>query len=309
MDFPKLTDARMIERLEPPVGAPTGVSSMVLDTDTYNEIDDQFCVVYSLLSPESVDVEAVYAAPFHNNRSGGAGDGMERSYEEILRVLDRLGRSPEGLAHRGSDRWLESVDEPVESAATADLIERAMTRRDGPLYVLAIGAITNVASALLLEPRLVERIVVVWLGGQPHYWRSAAEFNLSGNLLASQVVFDSGVPLVQLPCTHVTEQLRTTVPEMARYVKGKGAIGNYLFEIFKEYIADGYARSKEIWDIISVAWMVDPSWVPTEVVHAPRLTDQTTWSLDKTRHFMRVGVQCRRDLIFADLFRKLEAAG
>ena len=53
MDFPKLTDAQMLARLEPP----TGVSSMVLDTDTYNEIDDQFCLMYALLSTESVEVE------------------------------------------------------------------------------------------------------------------------------------------------------------------------------------------------------------------------------------------------------------
>jgi hypothetical protein len=96
---------------------------------------------------------------------------------------------------------------------------------------------------------------------------------------------------------------------MERYVKGCGAIGDYLFDIFKEYVADGYARSKEIWDIISVAWMVNADWAPTRIVHAPRLTDHRTWSADDGRHFMRVGVQCRRDPIFADLFRKLEAAG
>ncbi|MBE0698068.1 MAG: nucleoside hydrolase, partial [Anaerolineaceae bacterium] len=40
---------------------------MVLDTDTYNEIDDQFAVVYALLSPEQLQVEALYAAPFTND--------------------------------------------------------------------------------------------------------------------------------------------------------------------------------------------------------------------------------------------------
>jgi len=304
MQFPRLTDAQMLERLEPPRVR----SAIVLDTDTYNEIDDQFAVVYSLLSAESVEVEAIYAAPFHNDRSSGPGDGMEKSYEEILRVLERLGRRPEGLAYRGSRRWLASPDEPVESEAAADLVSRAMAQRDGPLYVLAIGAITNVASALLMEPRLVERIVLVWLAGQPHYWRSASDFNLSGDLVASQVVFDSGVPLVHIPCIHVTEQLRTTVPELERYVKGRGAIGDYLFGIFRDYVADGYARSKEIWDIITVAYMVNPGWVPSDVVHAPRLTDQTTWSADNARHFMRVAVSVKRDAVFADLFRKLESA-
>ena len=75
---------------------PTGPVSMVLDTDTYNEIDDQFAVVYSLIS-EGVNVEALYAAPFHNARSSGPGEGMHKIYGEILRLLDRLGISPEGF--------------------------------------------------------------------------------------------------------------------------------------------------------------------------------------------------------------------
>jgi len=48
---------------------------MVLDTDTYNEVDDQFAVVYALRSPERLRVEALYAAPFHNDRSSGPADG------------------------------------------------------------------------------------------------------------------------------------------------------------------------------------------------------------------------------------------
>ena len=70
---------------------------MVLDTDTYNEIDDQFALVYALLCPEKLNVEAVYAAPFTNDRSTGPGDGMEKSYEEILRLLERLHMDAEDL--------------------------------------------------------------------------------------------------------------------------------------------------------------------------------------------------------------------
>ena len=48
---------------------------MVLDTDTYNEVDDQFAVVYTLFSPEKFEVEAFYAAPFFNDRSTGPKEG------------------------------------------------------------------------------------------------------------------------------------------------------------------------------------------------------------------------------------------
>ena len=86
MTFPQLSEQDRISRLQ----APAGKARMVLDTDTYNEIDDQFALTYALLSPDKLSVEAIYAAPFHNSRSNGPGDGMEKSYEEILRLLEFL---------------------------------------------------------------------------------------------------------------------------------------------------------------------------------------------------------------------------
>jgi hypothetical protein len=41
---------------------------MVLDTDTYNEIDDQFALAHTLLSQEWVQLEAIYAAPLDNEK-------------------------------------------------------------------------------------------------------------------------------------------------------------------------------------------------------------------------------------------------
>src|ERR687893_736331 len=98
VQFPVLDEARRLALLQPPAGR----VRMVLDTDTYNEIDDQFALVYALLSPERLEVEAIYAAPFHNSRSSGPEDGMLKSYDEILRVLARLGREHDGFVFHGS---------------------------------------------------------------------------------------------------------------------------------------------------------------------------------------------------------------
>lgn len=280
---------------------------MVLDTDTYNEIDDQFAVVYSLLS-EKINVEAIHAAPFHNSRSDGPGDGMEKSYEEILRLLERLDHPHEDFVFRGSTTYLPRRSTPVESESTENLIKLAMMDRDAPLYVAAIGAITNVASAILLEPKIIERIVIVWLGGQPYYWPTAREFNLQQDIPASQIIFDCGVPLIHIPCKNVSEHIRTTVPEMERYVKGRGAIGDYLYEIFVEYHRDHYAWSKVIWDISAMAWLLDSRWIPSHIAPSPILNNEGRWSFDPSRHFTRVAVNANRDAIFGDLFRKLEGA-
>ncbi|HHX65151.1 MAG TPA: nucleoside hydrolase [Chloroflexi bacterium] len=301
--FPPVPAEKRVALLEPP----RGPVSMVLDTDTYNEIDDQFALVYSLLSP-NLTLEAVYAAPFFNSRSTGPADGMEKSYEEIIRILELMGHPTEGFALCGSDRYLPSRDEPVPSPAVDDLIARARARRNGPLYVLAIGAITNVASALLTAPDIIDRIVVVWLGGHPTYWPTAREFNLQQDVPAAQVVFDSGVPLVHVPCKNVAEHLRTTLPEMEAYVKGAGPIGDYLYGIFHDYHDDHYAWSKVIWDISTVAYLNDPDRVPTRLVPSPILRDDVTWAPeDPTRHVVRMATDVNRDAVFGDLFRKLQA--
>ncbi len=281
---------------------------MVLDTDTYNEIDDQFAVVYSLLSPERLDVRAIYAAPFHNDRSSGPADGMEKSHAEILRLLSRLDRPADGFVFRGSDRWMSGPDEPVPSPAATDLVKKAMAQPDDqPLYVVAIGAITNIASALLLEPRIIERIVVCWLGGHPTTWHNTAEFNMQGDIHASRIILDSGVPLVLFPCIHVAEQLRTTLAEVERYVKGRGAIGDYLCEIYRACARDHFAYSRVIWDLAPLAWLIDAKLAETVLRPSPRLTELLTWSIDPRRHLIREALQLRRDGVFRDLFTKLEA--
>ena len=301
--FPIIAERDRLARLQPP----SGVVRAVLDTDTYNEIDDQFALVYALLSPERLNLEAVYAAPFRNSRSTDPADGMEKSYDEIVRLLDKLGRSPDGFAYKGARGFLVSRDEPRRSPAVDDLIARAMAAsEDQPLYVLAVAAITNIASAILIEPRIIEKIVVVWLGGHALHWQHTDEFNLKQDVTAARLVFDSGVPLVHIPCMGVTSHLLTNVSEIELYVRGRGAVGDYLADIFAAYERDHFGWSKVIWDISTVAYLINPGWFDSQLVHSPVLTDQVTWSIDPRRHFMRYVSYAHRDPIFRDLFTKLD---
>jgi purine nucleosidase len=291
---------------------PTGKHQIVIDTDTWNEIDDQYAVAYGLLSPQHMEVEAIYAAPFLNDRSTSAGEGMEKSYEEILRLLKFLRRDSGGFAFRGSDRFMQAAGKPVDSPGARDLIQKALKPRDQMLYVATIGAPTNVSSAILMEPKIKDKIVVVWLGGATHEWPSAREFNLQQDIHASRVLFDSGVPLVQIPTKNVSEHLRTTLPEAEKFLKGRSKLSDYLFEQFVDYYKKHTAKqpqpypwSKVIWDISAIAWLIDPKWVPSKLVPSPVLNDDLTYSQKPGRHSIRVATDCRRDPIFHDLFEKL----
>ena len=189
----ELSVAERIRLLEPP----RRKVRAVLDTDTYNEIDDQFAIVQTLLSPESIDLQAIYAAPFHNHRSQSPGHGMELSHDEILRLLERMGVSPDGFVHRGVTDYVGAAKAPLAAPAVDDMIARARAASpDDPLYIVAIGAISNVASALLAAPDIIDRVVVVWLGGHALDWPDTREFNLRQDVGGAQVLFDCGVPVV-----------------------------------------------------------------------------------------------------------------
>jgi len=286
---------------------PAGRLPMVLDTDTYNEVDDQFALAYALLSPEALDVQAVYAAPFSNARAATPGEGMEKSYGEILRLLKLMGMPADGFVYRGATQYLGQKPQPT--AAAEDLIRRAAGYTpENPLYVVGIGAITNIATAILLEPSIIGSIRVVWLGGNPLSYPTAREFNLRQDIPAVRTVLDCGVPLTVVPCLGVASHMLATVADLKEHLAGKNALCDALVKLFSAYREDHFGWAKEIWDIVPIAYLINPEWVPTVAVHSPLLTDDCHWASDARRHFIRTAYFAYRTPIFADLYRKLAQA-
>jgi purine nucleosidase len=247
----------------------------------------------------------------------GPAEGMELSYQEILKVYELLGKDPTGLVHRGSAAYLPAPGTPLRTEAAERLIDLAMTDDERPLYVAAIGAVTNLASAMLLEPRIIERIVVVWTSSYPSYspHSNRPSLNLVQDLPASRLLFDCGVPHVYLPGFYIGAQLTISLPDMERWVRDRGRIGAYLHELYthnpihrQRGITEQADRTWVIWDLITLAWLMQPEWVPTTLLRAPVLAEDLHWAHPPDRHLMREAVGIDRDAIFRDLYRKLERA-
>ena len=244
-----------------PILPPRGKADVVLDTDTYNEIDDQFALSLLLLNGDKLRTAAVYAAPFHNEKSSGPEDGMEKSYDEILKVLALCGKSE--LASRvfkGSRSYLSDEKTPVLSPAAEDLARRAMEyTAENPLYVVAIGAITNIASAILLRPEITDRMIVVWLGGNSYDLPGTKEFNMMQDIAAARVVIEKA-RLVLLPCLGVVSEFRVSKPELERWLVGKNPLADYLA---RNTIEEAERQSsltcwsRVIWDVTAVAWLLN----------------------------------------------------
>lgn len=349
MKYPILTEDERRQRLTPP----RKKIKAVIDSDTYNEVDDQFAISYAMLSSDKIEVEAVYAAPFSSSffsrllqtdgvsipMTGDLHEGLELSYQEILKLMDLLGKNDfKNRVFRGSNKYMTVKDQPVDSDAARDLVKR-VHECDDVLYVIAIGEITNVASAILLDPEIIKKMVVVWLAGQPLYWPHAVEFNIGQDVLASQTILDSGVPLVLVPCMSVASYLSVTGPELEHHLKGKSKVGTYLCETVTKQMSQEMAQnwldlfhqtycaglddyrdngvpttdtmlspSRIIWDISTVGYVINPNWCPSTLVPTPRLTQDLKWEQDEKRHEMRLVRFIYRDALLGDMFSKIQKA-
>ena len=300
-----MTSTQRIKNLS----VPTFKVDVVLDTDAFNEIDDQYAISYLLRNKQKLNTVALYAAPFHNALSKNAGDGMEKSYEEIQRLLGLL--REEIPVYRGSLAYLPDEKTPVDSPAARDLAARAeQYSPENPLYVVAIGAITNVASAVLLNPKVAENTVIVWLGGHAHHYANTKEFNMMQDYAAARVVMGSGVPFVQLPCEGVVSEFRISKPELLFWLKDKNPIANYLAENTIK-AADSYAMGRPwtrvIWDVTAVAWLLNDGnrFMASRQIQT-RLPSYGGMYEEKTIAYpMEYVFYVRRDALMQDLIEKL----
>lgn len=315
---------------------PRGRPRVVIDTDAANEIDDAFALAWALRRPARLQLEAVYAAPWsfahrraaYEARTGAAaralpcfdppGRGMQRSLEVIQTAFEKAGLPHAGRVFAGATGYLRAGEPAPTNDAVEHLIALARAQpADEPLYVVAIGCPTNIAAALQRAPDLVERLVVVWTSGYPsHAPQVNDSFNLEQDLVATRTLLDSGVPHVYLPGFHVGAQLRLSLPEMERWVQGRGALGDWLFGLYTRNplwellgIDSFFAHSWVIWDLINIAWLIEPGWVPSALVRTPVLDEAKRWRAAPDRHPMREAYAVDRDAIFGDFFRALEGAG
>lgn len=292
---------------------PEGKIDVVLDTDAYNEIDDQFAIAYMLRCTEKFNIKGICAAPFFNSNSSSPEDGMEKSYNEILKLLTLAEREDlRHIVYKGSGKYLENETSPVPSPAADTIAQLAKQYSpENPLYIVAIGAITNVASAILKNPKMCENCVLIWLGGHGlHIPNGALEFNMRQDIAGARVVFGSEIPLVQLPCKGVVDRFATSKYELEYWLKGKNALCDYLCEnTVKE--ADSYAIGKPwtrvIWDVTAVAWLLNENnrFMLDTLIPSPIPEYDKHYATDSGRHFIRYVYWINRDTLFEDLFSKL----
>ena len=277
--------------------------NVILDTDTYNECDDQFALAYMLKSQDVFNIEAITTAPFSHRRNNvSIEEGQEQSYNEVLKICKWLDFDTNNRVFKGSRNYIcNGYNE--DNDAVNKIIEIAL--KNDKTYIMAIGAITNVALAIKKEPKIIDKIEVIWLGGHSLLQDNNLEFNFKLDIDAVKIVFNSKVKLTIIPCENVASNLVTSVFELKHYLKDKSELCNYLIDRFYN---DGYRGIKErevIWDISVVGYMINKNWFNSQDISCPNINNDTSYEITTNNHKITLINHIDVSKVYNDLFKKL----
>lgn len=276
---------------------------LIINTDAKNEADDQFAIVHALLT-QKFDIKTITAAHFGTARTL---DSMEESYQEIKKIIKLMELDEKISVTHGAKRALVDEKSPEISEGAKMIVEEAMKEDKHPLFAIFLGPLTDMASAYLMEPRIAERMTVIWIGGGR--WPDGGyEFNLQNDIHAANVVLKSGIQLWQVPMD-VYFMMRVSFAELQIKVRPYGKIGEYLFQQLIEFNDNLDDMScGEHWslgDSPAIGLLLDQNNFDYEEQYAPCIGEDMRYLHRENKHKIRVYKTVNTRFILEDMYAKL----
>jgi inosine-uridine nucleoside N-ribohydrolase len=249
---------------------------IILDTDP--GIDDAMAILLTLRSPE-LKVEAI--TPVAGNVP------LEFTLPNALRLVEIAGRTDIPVAagasvplvrrlvtatHAHGENGLGGVEfpapsiKPVKETAT-EIIRRIVRGSPGEISIVAIGPLTNIATALRVDPDLAAMVpAIVLMGGSLSGGNvtPAAEFNFYVDPEAALIVFHSGIPITMVGLD-VTRKVQLREEHVVALEAGKNpssqAAGRIMRGTMERYRKTGFPGGPTMHDPLALASMIDPAVV------------------------------------------------
>ncbi len=247
---------------------------VIVDADTANEIDDLYAIVRVLVAPE-FRVEGVTSA--HFTRSTESNDTVHKSQllnEQILDAMQLRDSIPHPI---GGDRSMSSPSSPVDSPAARLIIEKAHAgTEDDKLLVFALGACTNLASALVIDPTIESKVIFAFIDGdfKDGQWGPGI-FNWRNDIHAVKAIFESNVEYIHMPARSVSVDMKLTKRDVDEHLKGRGGVWYLLVERWETFPRTAKSESKVMWDVALIEAWLRPELATPVVVGAPIIHSAT----------------------------------
>lgn len=263
-------------------GAAWPKTAVILSTDVGNEIDDQWAIAYLLVNP-SFEVLGIVSAHAPSLPAPSAHATYEVLKDEVER---RLGMGTHPPLFEGSSLPLSATSAPRPNSGVDFIIQASKNfSRDRRLVVLTIGAATDVASAILQDPGIVDRIAVVAMGFK-NLTDGGKEYNVENDPKAWQVILNSQVPVTIGSGDVCQRDLALSFEAAQKLIGAHGPVGAWLwseyqawyFRFVKPLRVNDFSKPWVIWDTIVLAY--EQGMTTQKIIPRLRLADNL--SFEKT---------------------------
>ena len=238
---------------------------IIIDADSGNEVDDLYALVRLLLEP-SLEVTALNATHWQTSHWTAA-RSMENSHRVNQQLLGALGLEVKTL--RGAPaRMYDWGDRAQHSAAAYEIIRQASEKAE--VTILALGALTNVASAVFIQPNISKQLKVYWLGTTMDFETKVLkrnDFNALMDPYALDYLLDSEVELYIMPI-NVAAAMEIEYAELKKII-GQHPIGTYLIQRWDNHL-DGSRKNRVLWDLGLVSAFINTDFTQKEVITTSR---------------------------------------
>jgi len=187
------------------------------------------------------------------------------------------------------------------------------------------AGLTDLASAYLMEPKIANRLTLVWIGG-PEYSELATpppnytslEYNLAIDLKAGQVIFNkSTIPIWQVP-RNAYRQIIMPYSELLLKVKTQGKIGAYLTDNIERVMKMSIKYNFNVGEVYIIgdsplvlltalqsSFEADPSSSSYVLRQSPFINNEGLYEINHNGRNIRAYTQLDSRLLFDDLYAKL----
>ena len=298
---------------------------ILIDTDTNNELDDQHALAYAFLNSDVFDVVGVTV---NNTRNG---DGIQGQYDEAQRIIWLFNLENKVPLFKGAEKSYDEIVADIKnptfdgSDAVNFIIEKAMQANKEKLVLIPVGKLTNIALAIKKEPKIVDKIRVVWLGSN---YPDPGEYNLDNDTTSVNPVIESGVEFEMVTVRYGlptgTSAVTVTKDEVLNNLAGKGpkstmeitgrhgdtfnCFGDYSLNLFEHTQMHGNPPSRALYDMAAVAIVKNPAWASKVEIPAPRLQGVSWIEQPENQNKIVIWEDFDRDSIVNDLFVLIDKA-
>ena len=234
-------------------------TKVLLDADTANEVDDAFALSIILMD-STVEVTALNATQWQASH-WTTPKSMEDSYrlnEMLLGIMGVQVKTNRG----GAERMYDWGDRAQHSAAAYEIIKQAKAQPNGEkLNIIALGALTNVASAVFIDPSIAKKLNLYWLGTTYDFDSGILrkdDFNCAMDQYALSHLLFSEVEMHIIPVS-VANQITFKYSETRNQIENH-FLGDFLLKIWDDHV-DGGRTQRTLWDLTIVYAFLHPEWM------------------------------------------------